>query len=526
MAIRQSWKFEKDYFGKRHRKYFLENIFGADTADMKTFRALKTKLERDYLGFFESLQKSYQRGEFKKLAKDSVGIAQATISILDHMIDSGAINDKTVGAVVTNIGNLNASKDFFVEKSGEVQALKNRMSQIESETGVSAEALNVSEEVVTSGAMREKKKLKEGALPFLGRTMPKTAALGGELLQAGAAALGPLYPLAQMAGGAASDLFGLGRGISQKLGERKERRLGASLTPMAHALPQAAIQGVGRARTVGAALPKEVAQRKKVGKDTLIEFFNKGAFQAKWTKQLLNSLKKSSKGGGLFGALGLLGLLKGFGIALLPLIGTAGLIAGLGLASVGAADRLIKLGSKLAEFGEVSANVSRSLAKQHELQEKYNAMINAIIIAKKESFEETGKEAAEITASLKDRMETRENLLKIAPTTIKDPFIHTTTGVDRKATILPPPGEVTKIEQDRRGRKRDLSTAPSSPSSTRDAEGGASTDRLSSAIDALTKKLGSGDRPAANIKESSLGDPFDSSDVLLNKYVGADLSLK
>jgi outer membrane murein-binding lipoprotein Lpp len=511
MAIRQAWKYEKDFFGKRHRKYYFENIFGADVADMKTFRALKIKLERDYLAFFGGLNKSYQRGEFKKLAKESVDIALATISILDYMIDSGAINDETIGAVATNVGNLNASKDFFISKSKEVKALKDRMGQVESETGVSAEALNISKEAITSGAKREKKKLKEGVLPFLGRTAPRTAALGGQLARAGAAALGPAYPIAQVAGGALSDIFGIGRGIAQKVGERRERKLGRALQPMAHALPQASLRGVGQARVTGAVLPKVVEQRKKVGQATLTEFFNKGAFRAKWTRQLLKSMKKAGTGRG-FGLGGLVGKFKGLAAVLLPLLGKAGLIAALGLVSAGAADRLSKLGSKFIELGEVTTNVRKALQKQAELQRKFNAKIDAITAAKRAAFEKTGKEAVGITSIFMDKMQTREDLLKIAPSIIKNPF------------ILPSSDETTKIEQGRRGRRMDLSTAPTSPGSPRDRDI-VGVDRLSSAIDALTKKLGEESRTQATIKESGIGNPFDSADPWINNYAGANLEL-
>jgi len=524
MAIRQSWRYEKDFFGKRHRKYFLENIYGADIADMKTFRALKTKLDKDYLLFFEGLDRSYQRGEFKKLAKESIAIVHATTALLDHMIDTGSITDESVGAVATNIGNLNASRDFFVGKSEEVKALKGRMEQVEAETGVSPAALSVSEEVVTTGAKREKKKLKEGVVPFLGRTLPRTVSLGKELATSVAAALGPVYPLAQMAGGAAADIFSLGRGISQKLGERKEQKMATSLQPLAHGLPASALQGLGQARGMGPILPRVVEQRKKTGQATLMEFFNKGAFRAKWTKELLKNMKKTGSGKG-FGLGGLASKFMGLGAALLPLLGTTGLIAGLGLVSVGATDRLSKLGSKLSELGEVTANVRRSLQKQAELQRKFNDKINAIILAKKKSFEKTGKEAATVTATLKDKMQMRADLLKAAPSTIRNPFIDSTTGVDKKVFILPPPGEVTKIEQGRRDRNRELSTSPTSPGSPRGEDTAGQINKLSSAIEALIKKLGKDGQVQATIKERSIGDPFDSSDVLLNKYVEADLSL-
>jgi len=547
MAIRQSWRYEKDFFGKRHRKYFLENIYGADIADMKTFRALKTKLGKDYLLFFEGLDRSYQRGEFKKLAKESIAIVHATTALLDHMIDTGSITDESVGAVATNIGNLNASRDFFVGKSEEVKALKGRMEQVEAETGVSPAALSVSEEVVTTGAKREKKKLKEGVVPFLGRTLPRTVSLGKELATSVAAALGPVYPLAQMAGGAAADIFSLGRGISQKLGERKEQKMATSLQPLAHGLPASALQGLGQARGMGPILPRVVEQRKKTGQATLMEFFNKGAFRAKWTKELLKNMKKTGSGKG-FGLGGLASKFMGLGAALLPLLGTTGLIAGLGLVSVGAGttgliaglglvsvgatDRLSKLGSKLSELGEVTANVRKTLQTQAELQRKFNDRIRVSLGEKlrdalKRGDEKARKEAVEAIKQ-SELIRVREENQKIGIYQDWKAGVGSLFGGrDRKkAIILPLSGEVTKIEQGRRDRNRELSTSPTSPGSPRGEDIVGQINKLSSAIDALTKKLGKDGQVQATIKERSIGDPFDSSDVLLNKYVEADLSLE
>ena len=362
MGVRRRYRYEKDILGRKHRKYFLENVFAADISDMKTFRALRSKLSRDYLGFFKGLGKLYEKGEFKQVADESVSSINRTINLIDSIVESGVIDKKDVDIIIENVSEVNVRKDVLVEKSEQVKALKGKLVSIEKITGVRPEDLSVTRKLIKYGAGREAKKGREGVLPFLRKTMPKTFGLAGEMAGSlGTAALGPFAPIAKAVGGFAGDIFGLGRGITEKFGERKERRMGRYLTPMSMGMSEEAMGQIRYRRGHGETVAGVAGgSRKSAASSVLMDFFSKGAYKAKWTKELLKKMKglfsKGKKGAEIGG---LAGMLSSFGTALGGLIGPAGKLALLGGAAYLTTNRLITLGEKSFEYLDVLNNVSR-----------------------------------------------------------------------------------------------------------------------------------------------------------------------
>ena len=518
MAIRQSWKFEKDAFGQRHRRYFLENVFGADVADMKTFRALKTKLEKDYLGFFNGLDKSYERGEFKKMAKESVGMVLATLNILSSMIDSGNIDAETVGAVVNNVGNLNASKDFFVAQSEEVKALRGRMDKVEQDTGISAASLNISKKVISKGARREQRKLKEGAIPFLKRTMPHTVSTGASLATAaGVAALGPMFPIAKMAAGAATDIFGLGKGIAEKFSTRGEKRAGAGLVPSAYSFSQGAGEKVQAARGAGTALPRmrQAEQRQsKAGVGVLKAFFNKGAYQAKWTKALLKETVKAGKKkkGDTSGLLSKIGAV---GKTLIPMAITA-------VTAVATVKTAFDLKTAVSNYNKAKKYQMEAERRHHKVWMAAMERQTKWAVAQ---FEKN-KVAIEESSKIINRITGRDDILSGMPSQIDSAFSKPFTDrkrMQRESTellyeIKDKGAESLSIEK----RQRFLELAGRDVPETQ-VELLAAVKALAAVVGELSKgqKVETG---GPGIREPSVGNPFDQSDPLIVDYSKADLS--
>jgi len=519
MYPKRSWKYEKDVFGKKHRQYFLNNVFGADVYDMKTFRALKRKLERDYKGFFGSLNKLYERGEFKNVAKESLSLTNRVVNLIDSMIESGAINKKEVDIIVQHVGMLNERRDILVQKSGEVKALKGKLSTIESSTGIRPEDLNITGKIVRSGARREAKKGREGVLPFLKRTMPKTSGLAGEVFGGVATAgFGPFTPLAKMVGGAGSDIFGLGKGIFQKFGERNERKLGGNLRSVASQLSEGEVGGIGGARGIGTGLLHSVETKgRKVNSDALFDFYNKGAYRAKWTKELLKKTKAGDKEKG-----GILDILKSALGGVGKVLGSGGLVAG---GAVVTGTLLVKLGKQLIKYEKAldAARKARRKALEFELKQ------NQKILDKFNASMDEMKKDVPIVDRITERIQTRENLLGYAPE-----------KVSNKAFIMPPMDEMKKIQEGstriineiQKGGVESLSvnqqkeflmlagaTVPASQEELL-----SEVKKLANIMTEMNKTVKeSNKRSSPNIKEPGIGNPWNSSDPFSNSFSTGNL---
>jgi len=377
MYQKRKYRYEKDAFGKKHRKYFLENIFGVDVFDMKTFRALKLKLSRDYVTFFRSLGDLYKRGEFKRITNESVLLALETINLLENLIESGTFNKNDVNLLVENVDKLNSRRDILLEKSNQVQALKDRMNRVRNETGIDPKNLNITREIIRKGARGEMKKKKEGVFPFLKRTAPRTVETIRDVFGGVATGLlGPLTPFAEMG----KDIFGVGKGIFQKLGERKEERLGRLLSPLS---PQGSVGGAfGGSPGIMAGGATSSASR-RAGSNVLLDFFNRGAYKAKWTKELLKRMKGfgTAKSGFSFGGIlsGVVEKFKDLSLSLVPLIGPAGKLMLLAGAIAFASDRIYTLMGKFEEWRKTKEDVEKEIEKYKKIQKEQEGRLQSAL---------------------------------------------------------------------------------------------------------------------------------------------------
>jgi hypothetical protein len=520
--VRRGWKYEKDVFGRKHRKYFLENVFGADVFDMKTFRALRVKMSRDYVGFFRELNRRYERGEFKSVAQESQKIARQVIIILDGMIDSGVIDKRDVDAVVERVDFLNEQKDRIVEKSGQVKALKGRLTNIEQETGITPEALGVTESIIRRGAKREIQKGREGALPFLKRTTPRTLGLGREIFGGvGAAALGPFAPLARMVGGMGGDILGLGKGLLQKVGERKERRLGRMLAPLSGGIPREGAMGglgfAGRGRTSASHTARTA--RRKEGSSVLMDFFNRGAYKARWTKQLLKSMKGIGDAGkGLAG--GLLDKLKGAAGGFLPAAGKAAGVVALGVGMKLATDKFLELRDAVSEYIRTKRSEQEAQDRAFESWKTWMQHLEGLIARSKVDQ----KAIDQVTT----RIETRKELLGAAPTMVRDAF-----APSSKDTMKQIQKESTQILQQIQQEGVESLSVPKQkrflelggvnvPSSQEDLM--TQVKKLAESVADLSKNITKTRQPDP-IREPGIGNPWDSSDPWITGLAASELEV-
>jgi hypothetical protein len=513
------WKerYREDIGRGRHRRYPLENIFGADLSSMQAFRALGVKLARDYLIFFRNLEKAYPVGELGEEAKAALKLVISTLRLVERSIASGVPRKEDVEDIVANVDVLNAQRDFFVQRAEEDRDLKERIEQTEEETGVSPEALGITEKAIRRGARIERKRARRRASPRA-RRMPRTRKLGAELGKGlGVAALGPFYPIAEMLSGPLQDIYGLGRGMLRR---REERGLGESFKPTGY--PEE--QGMG----LGGVLPKVFGypEERRVGPqaEPLWQFFNKEAYRAKWTKELLQRIKEMGRArreeGGLLGnlAMGIKGALAAIGITTV-----AGGLA-IGALTVGTAVITTLIAKEFAkELGGLIDDFKNWAKEDKERVRRLEELPVRSPVTGKLYSAASRRRIAELIAESK-QPQWLKTLRSFFPRAFPTP------GVPAPLPeIIPPSEEMGGIGP--RGLTRAAAgvwgPALFPQHSTLGVSSGMDKqiEKLSKAVDNLSGQIGPR-RTQPSIKEPGLGDPFDSADALLSEYTSGRLTLE
>jgi hypothetical protein len=526
------WKerYREDIGRGRHRRYPLKSIFGVDLSSMQAFSALRAKLARDYLIFFRNLEKAYSAGELGEEAKAASKLVVSTLHLVDRSIASGVPQKEDVEDIIANVDVLNAQRDFFVQRAEEDRDLKERIEQTEEETGVSPEALGITEKAIRRGARIERKRARRGALPRA-RRMPRTRELGAELGKGlGVAALGPFYPIAEMLSGPLQDIFGLGRGMLRR---REERRLRESFRPtgypekrgmrLGEILPK--VFGYPEERRVG---PKVFGypEERRVGPqaEPLWQFFNKEAYRAKWTKELLQRIKEMGRArreeGGLLGnlAMGIKGALAAIGITTI-----AGGLA-IGALTVGTAVITTLIAKEFAkELGGLIDDFKNWAKEDKERVRRLEELPVRSPVTGKLYSAASRRRTAELIAESK-QPQWLKTLRSFFPRAFPTP------GVPAPLPeIIPPSEEMGGIGP--RGLTRAAAgvwgPALFPQHSTLGASSGMDKqiEKLSKAVDNLSGQIGPR-RIQPSIKEPGLGDPFDSADALLSEYTSGRLTLE
>lgn len=376
----------------RKRYYHYPSPIAIDRFNTRVLSALSAKLSRDYMGFFGTLVKTYSRGEQKKKLDSTVTLVKKSIMLLDNMISMNQVSKKDVQNLIIYIEEINQSRDEFLYQAEQNKSLEAKMQKVSEGTGILPEDLNVTKQIVQKGASAVQKRTKEGVIPFIKRAMPGTLALGGELGKGLATALlGPFVPAAGMLGTLAKGAWGVGSGIRERRRLGQEEKLSRQLAPMSGALQTSTFKQLARGRAehplassftgVSQRRPTSRRQSKEEMVLPLTYFFDKKAHKTKWTKELLNRFKSLEKklgqsraGGGLLDMLSLGGLTKKFGLlgaALLPLLGQAGILLGLGAASIYASTQLRDLGALSLDYWNILKGLKGHEERQLALQDKF-----------------------------------------------------------------------------------------------------------------------------------------------------------
>lgn len=285
------------------RRFYYENVFGVDQYSMKVLRALHAKYTRDYLSFFKYLSSMYGASPQKREIDEAVTLVQKVRGTIESILQAQSIDRDDARVLYDLTGQIEEKKDALMEQAAQVRALRDRLDKVQREVGISSKDLNITRQIVRKGVKQAAGSQREGAMDFLARTAPGTLELGRRLTRGAAATLaGPFAPILGVGYDVARGAAGVAGGIRKKFQERQERRFTSKLKAYG---PAGNLEGVARARGMGTSLTGiagTVARETKRAMDLedrsgkgrgcdLMGFWNKGAYRAKYTKELLGVLK-------------------------------------------------------------------------------------------------------------------------------------------------------------------------------------------------------------------------------------------
>jgi polyhydroxyalkanoate synthesis regulator phasin len=316
---------------KRKKQFYYQTDFAVDEFSMRSLKVLQLKFSRDYLKFFKTLQSVYgPRQRAKTEINEAIIAVEKVCGMLDGILTSGNITKEDAKEIYDLVEAVEEKKQRFLENVKATKSLQNIMESTSGQIGITPEDLNVTKSLVKKFVSPAVKRAKEGTLEYLQRRYPNLYGTGSDLAKGfGAALLGPMYPLAKTLYHGARELPGMSRTISSRFGAGSS--IGSIFAPISDRRSGDSDRrgfGLGFDETT-----KTSGKRagKEIGVETLKEFYNKDAYRARYTKEMLNVLKrnnKESQKGGFLDSI-LSPLSNGFG-KLLEIIGAGGLLGALG----------------------------------------------------------------------------------------------------------------------------------------------------------------------------------------------------
>lgn len=478
--------------------------FGVGASNTQILEALYKKYSRDYLRYFKELSDNYKIGPNKEEVDKTVELIKRMLVVLENVITTGIITEEDSERLSEFSENIELQKQFFIQEIQKDTVLQQLLSVINEKTGISLEEMTSVEGVVEKGLQQVRKSQVKRA-PFAEKA-PRVAALGKELGKGLAVATtGPFYPLLEKAFGVGKDIFSLGKGISQKRREREEESAIAQTFPSSFREPRT--REVREARGVGSPLGSMVGIAGKEILDKQVaplkRFFDKEAYQTKWTKELLEEMKKAGEKSKIESSLGIGNLLA---------------LAGKAAIGAGTAAGGLKVGYDLAK---AVMDYNKAIDYSHEAHKRamdslaqWNRQIDKVTSDLKGGTQETKSATDEILK----RMSLRDQLLAAAPTTIRDPFV---SKPKKESEIIREKSETISKEIKTVETQRNIFNKEAQPLKI-EVPPVPGLDVLKEAIERLTEQL-QRNQESAPIK---MGNVFDSGDTLLTEHARGNLNFE
>jgi len=361
------------------------DLFGEEA--IKSLRMVKKKYTQDYMSFFSQLDDMYAG---MRMTQDRKQINQ----VISDLKEIGFIIDKLLTVKNVKEGNEDTGRlyelmdavdsgfKYYSNPSNLSVPLQKRIQEVEKKSGVKVADIAKANQAIKGRVAESGSRLKRKEEPFYAEQI---SALGDFLKPAATQLLGPFGNVAELGGKAIGGISGMLKKRREQKIDLKRRAFAQSTLLAGEETPEnfssayrnLAVEGIGPLRqninmprsyrrsapraTLGgltsafstSADRKQEKMRQDSTKKSLWNFFNKDAFRAKWTKELLSSVKGEFTVDKFSAAdvakKGIGGVLKSFfaGLAGGTLVTKLGALR---TALVGVGTYLVSVGSKLVSF--------------------------------------------------------------------------------------------------------------------------------------------------------------------------------
>lgn len=519
------------------RRYYYENVFGVDQYSMKVLRALHTKYTRDYLSFFKSLSSLYGPSPQKREIEDAIVLVQKVRATIESVLQNQTIDQDDARVLYEMTGQIEQKKQDLMDQASQVKALQDRLDKIQRETGLSPKALNITRQIVRRGVKQAARSQSEGLMDFLSREAPGTLELGRKLARGAAATLaGPFAPILGTGYEVLRGAAGVAGGIRKKIQNRQERKFASKLKSYT---PAGNLEDIVRARGMGTGLSgitgtvaREIKHPERIDAGIghgrremgLMEFWSRGAYKAKYTKELLGVLKSLGGKKGRIGELknSLSDVVEDFGFlgaAMLPLLGKVGKFALLAVAIGWTSKKMIDLGHVSSDYLKAKKQEVKASEAFAASVKKWNDLIVEEGITKLAA--RLGKTVDELAREQAERERSNRRAAQLASPFQKKVW-NNWTGFMRSVDLLPQVQEKTIEERMTQIIRAGGGTA--SPAARALEEQAQKTSELIEAIRKAADRLGTAS-PSVPNTNTAIPNVHDSGDALINEQANGLLGI-
>jgi len=495
----------RDIFGR-----FSSGEFDIDRSNMQILQMIHAKYSREYLPFFAMLSTMYGSSKRGKEIREEVIWINQVRGIIEAAIFGGKVSGDQATELYDLFDKIEDRKQVFIDEVKQNQSLQQKMDKVQQTVGISTGDLNITKDMLKAGVKQAKKRDIGGDFRHKHPESSHRLRRIGEGIKV--AALGPFSPVFDLV----SDLSKM---LASRLGRGENRRESRLMTSLGlHTMTGSGFQSPTPTMTPGANItPMSMPPTPPLAMDPLFQFFNNKAYKAKWTRELLDRMKKAGQasidngsllriGGGI---LKYTALIAGAVISIKQFVnlfgaareakeaGRKAVIAGTDLGKViaqrDAEVQSIGLDAAAAKYKKTPQQVIKESAEREHIRQK---TIDSGIKAQESTIARIGRltpigAAAKAVANKvygnKPKVQSVEELQK---------------QYERKFTVTPPKIDTKQLDEIVKGAIRKM-------------------EETSKSVDKLTERIGNQN----DAKPVSVGNPFDSADPLVTQLSSGKLTI-